>query len=247
MPVVETLAGVPEEERWLHGGARARQRLLKTALELFAERGFDATSVRDLASAARVNLGAVNYYFGSKENLRIEAFRYGLEPMLQLRRDTQAYLDEARSRGSIAAAEEALRKYIRRFLEEILSADSAGWSLLMREFTAPSAAFGMVMRAYFEPQDAVLLGILQLLMPKAAAPTLTFCLGSIMGQCLHVRNSAPVARSPVKADITSQQYLELRAAHIFDFSVLAIRGLSQRQARQAKGGAKKLSRKLNQR
>ena len=232
MPPLHTSTGeqVPAASS-LPETADTRERLLKTALQFFAERGFDATSVRDLAAAAGVNLGAVNYYFGSKENLRLEAFRYGLEPMVRMLDDTKTYLEEARRKGSMAAAEEALRKYVRRFLQEILTVNSAHWSLLMREFTAPSSAFEMVIRVYFEPQDAVLLGILRLLMPKVAAHTLTFCLGSIMSQCLHVRNSAPVVRSTLKLDTSSQEYVELRANYISDFSLLAIRGLRQRQAK----------------
>jgi AcrR family transcriptional regulator len=52
-----------------------RDRLLDTAEELFCERGFDETSVRDLAAAAGCNIASVNYYFGSKENLYIKMFR----------------------------------------------------------------------------------------------------------------------------------------------------------------------------
>jgi len=39
------------------------------ALELFAEKGFEGTSIRDLAARAGVNVAMVNYYFGSKEKL----------------------------------------------------------------------------------------------------------------------------------------------------------------------------------
>jgi len=47
----------------------AKQRLLTVARELFARRGYDAASVRDICARAKVNLGAVTYYFGSKEVL----------------------------------------------------------------------------------------------------------------------------------------------------------------------------------
>ena len=43
--------------------------LLSAGRRLFARRGFDGTSVRDLAKAAGVNLGAVSYHFGSKRGL----------------------------------------------------------------------------------------------------------------------------------------------------------------------------------
>ena len=46
-----------------------RERILDSAEKLFAERGYAGTSLRDLTQAASVNLGAVNYHFGSKEGL----------------------------------------------------------------------------------------------------------------------------------------------------------------------------------
>jgi AcrR family transcriptional regulator len=44
-------------------------RLFLTARRLFAERGYAATSVRDITSRAKANLGAVTYHYGSKEGL----------------------------------------------------------------------------------------------------------------------------------------------------------------------------------
>lgn len=46
-----------------------KERLLDAAELLFAERGYDATSLRELTSAAGANLAAVNYHFGSKSAL----------------------------------------------------------------------------------------------------------------------------------------------------------------------------------
>jgi AcrR family transcriptional regulator len=43
--------------------------IIETAERLFAERGFDGTSVRDIAHEAGVNIAMISYYFGSKENL----------------------------------------------------------------------------------------------------------------------------------------------------------------------------------
>jgi len=209
--------------------ADARERLLKAALRLFSERGFDATGVRDLANAAGVNLGAVNYYFDSKENLRLEAFRYGFAPALQMRKDTQNYLDEALRKSSIPAAEKALRKYIRRFLGDILAVNSGNWSLLMRELTVPSPAFEIVVHEYFDPQNAILIGILRLLLPRADKTTLDCCVGSIVGQCYEVRITAPIIRSTRGIDISSWYYVRRRADHITDFTLLALRGLRQGQ------------------
>lgn len=47
----------------------SRQKLLDVAIRLFAEKGFDGTSVKDLADAADVNVSLISYYFGNKEGL----------------------------------------------------------------------------------------------------------------------------------------------------------------------------------
>jgi hypothetical protein len=43
--------------------------ILKIAEKLFAEKGFDGTSIRTIARAADINIAMVSYYFGSKEKL----------------------------------------------------------------------------------------------------------------------------------------------------------------------------------
>jgi AcrR family transcriptional regulator len=60
-------------------------RLLDAAEELFCERGYEATSVRDLAAAANCNIASVNYYFGGKDKLYTELWRRYLVVM----RDTR--------------------------------------------------------------------------------------------------------------------------------------------------------------
>ena len=60
--------------------------ILNVSLKLFAEKGFDGTSIRDIAKAADINVAMVSYYFGSKEKLleaiiiyRVSDFRMILE------------------------------------------------------------------------------------------------------------------------------------------------------------------------
>src|SRR5262245_28294098 len=50
-----------------------RQRLINTAGEIFAEHGFRAATVREICSRAQANVASINYYFGDKEGLYIEA------------------------------------------------------------------------------------------------------------------------------------------------------------------------------
>lgn len=53
-----------------------REHILHVAEQLFAEQGFDGTSIRDIAQHAGVNLAMINYYFGSKENLMASLLEY---------------------------------------------------------------------------------------------------------------------------------------------------------------------------
>lgn len=55
------------------------ERIERTALELFGERGFEGVSVRDLARRASVTLGSISYYFGSKEAL----YRHCVEQLVR--------------------------------------------------------------------------------------------------------------------------------------------------------------------
>jgi AcrR family transcriptional regulator len=44
-------------------------KILQVAETLFAEKGFDGTSIRNIAKEAKINIAMVSYYFGSKERL----------------------------------------------------------------------------------------------------------------------------------------------------------------------------------
>lgn len=58
-------------------GSRTRERILNVAGELFAEKGFGETTVRDICAEADVNLSAINYHFRDKENLFSEVIEFG--------------------------------------------------------------------------------------------------------------------------------------------------------------------------
>ena len=49
--------------------SKSKLRLLDAAEQLFAERGFEAVSVRDVTKLAKANVAAVNYHFGSREEM----------------------------------------------------------------------------------------------------------------------------------------------------------------------------------
>jgi AcrR family transcriptional regulator len=67
-----------------------KKHILHIAEKLFAQKGFDATTIRDIAEAAEVNIAMISYYFGSKEGLmeflfheRMDATKIKVEQLLK--------------------------------------------------------------------------------------------------------------------------------------------------------------------
>lgn len=75
-----------------------KQQIIDTAVRLFATKGFEGTSIRDLATAAGVNVAMINYYFGSKEKL--------FESMVEVRASyVRGMLDELEKNKNLSAIE----------------------------------------------------------------------------------------------------------------------------------------------
>src|ERR1700750_632054 len=84
--------------------ADTKTRILDAAEILFMEHGFEATSLRSLTTAAGVNLAAVNYHFGTKEELFQAVLTRRLDPMNQERIELLAALERhAAARGTRSA------------------------------------------------------------------------------------------------------------------------------------------------
>ncbi len=98
-----------------------RDRILDAAEEMFARHGFAGTSMRQLTAAAGVNLAAVNYHFGSKDNLIAEVFQRRLDNMSQAR---LAALSLALAKRP-PLLEEVLRAFVEPALGLIQGGDSA--------------------------------------------------------------------------------------------------------------------------
>lgn len=65
----------------------SRSRLLDAAEILFADKGYNGISTRDIAALAKVNLGSIPYYFGTKENLLKEVLMRRVLPRIKEQRE----------------------------------------------------------------------------------------------------------------------------------------------------------------
>ena len=135
-------------------GIDARQRLLAAGIRLFAEHGFEKTSVRALAQAAGVNLGAISYYFGDKEGLYRALF---VEPPVGCApEDLTAFADPGRPLA------EAMRLFFVDFLEPLKMGEEFRMvmKLHFREMAEPTGAWTHAVDAQIRPQFEALLRLL---------------------------------------------------------------------------------------
>ncbi len=86
-----------------------KSKILDAAEELFMEHGFEATSLRLITTAAGVNLAAVNYHFGSKEELFQAVLTRRLDPMNRDRVELlSSYENEAAAGSNLLTCEKIL-------------------------------------------------------------------------------------------------------------------------------------------
>ena len=116
-----------------------KDRILGAAEELFAQFGFTGTSLRQVTSRADVNIAAVNYHFGSKENLVNEVFRRRMDDM---------------SARRLAALEVAVQTTPGQ-LEPILAAFVEPALALAQDRHGGGAFIRVIARAYAEKNDGL--------------------------------------------------------------------------------------------
>ena len=116
-----------------------KDRILYAAEELFAQQGFASTSLRQVTSCVDVNIAAVNYHFGSKENLVNEVFRRRMDDM---------------SRERLAALQLAVEAHPGE-LEPILAAFVEPALAMAQDRHGGGAFIRVIARAYAESNDSL--------------------------------------------------------------------------------------------
>jgi TetR/AcrR family transcriptional regulator, regulator of cefoperazone and chloramphenicol sensitivity len=199
------------------GTDTTRERIVDAAGEIFAERGFDATTVRDICERAGANVAAVNYHFGDKQKLYVEAVvrahRWRMEQF------------EIPNWSTTTAPRQKLADFISTFLRRVLTSRGDTWRtrLIMREISHPTEACAELVHSSIRPQFEVLVGILHDLLPAGTSEEkLHLTAFSVVGQCLFYHFADPVVRNLLEADEYESLQIEKLAEHIAEFSLSAL-------------------------
>lgn len=201
-------------------------RLLEAAGEEFADKGFAVARVRDICVRAGANGAGVNYHFGDKERLYVEAVLSAHHCGVGLELPTN---DEA-------TPAEQLRAFVHGFLSRVLAlGEPQDWRhrLMLRELMQPTPASDVLVREVVRPKFERLLEILGRFLPDASERTLHAVAFSVIGQCLHYQMGRPVAERLIGVEMLEALDLEFLTDHITSFSVSALESMERKRARPA--------------
>lgn len=170
-----------------------RERILNAAERLFAERGYDGTSIRAIVAKARVNQAAINYHFDGKDGLYRDVLRSAFRALTE---DQLAHAAETKA----LSREDALREFVRRQLRPLVARDEVSRSLRIFnwETVRPTAVFRKLMSEEAAPFVELAVDLLRRFLPKADQRTLVVAALGLMGQCsVFVRNREQLAGPPM--------------------------------------------------
>lgn len=102
----------------------SRQEILRTAARLFQQRGYDATSMNDVAAALKLSKGGLYHHFQSKDEILFEIMNHAMEIT------QERVINPVRS---IANPEERLRALIRLHIEVVLSPRDREITVMLHE------------------------------------------------------------------------------------------------------------------
>jgi AcrR family transcriptional regulator len=144
----------------------ARQRLMDASEQLFAEHGWNAVSIRTIVAAAGVNLAALHYHFGSKEQLLTEIFAARAKPIAEER---MRLLGAIEHQGGAPSLERILEAFLRPALT-IGSDERFGGrafvKLRARLATEPETVSRKILASAFDESSGEFLAALERALPE---------------------------------------------------------------------------------
>ncbi|NET35346.1 MAG: TetR/AcrR family transcriptional regulator [Cyanothece sp. SIO1E1] len=182
-----------------------KEQIINVAERLFAERGFAGTTLRNVVSEAKVNLAAVHYHFGSKENLFRAVVARFARPVVE---QELAMLEQLQTGHEMPSVEAILTALLKPCLE-ILAQDDADTRLVRAQFmgrcrTEPGP-IQSIAAGEFATSTEAFLDMLQRALPEQSRSQLHWKLDLVIAALIRVQTEAgqPFAllQSTAHADI----------------------------------------------
>lgn len=194
-----------------------RQKLINAALALFAEQGYQSSTIQQIVKRAGTNIAAVNYHFGDKASFYGEVVAHALSA----REFTNTQEDNK------LPAEEQLRAFISWFIHNAVGIDKQPSFLdqiHMQEMVNPSPMLDTIVEKFIKPNHLKLRAIVSALLPKNAnEQQIRHHAFSIIGQCLHYKFAYPVMTRLYDDIEFTEDYADVITDHISNVSLAGMR------------------------
>lgn len=198
--------------------ATTRAALIEAATPLFADEGFEATRIRDIADRAKANIAAINYHFGSKMGLYQAVMKAQSEQMI-----ANFPLETAETAN--AAPEERLQWLVRNILRRVLGSDEKDrpTRMCVREFVEPTEALDFLVKEIVTHQHAITRSVVTAVAGRELSEEeLSRHAISLVSQCFYYGLAEPMlTRLGIKIPRTDAE-IDVLAAHIVRFSLAGI-------------------------
>jgi AcrR family transcriptional regulator len=202
-----------------------RERLLRTAERLFADRGFKRVTVREICRNARANVAAVNYHFGNKLGLYREVVQVAIDA---LRATNQAAAQAAEG----WPAEERLRRFMQVYLRRLLATTPDDWihRLINKEIADPTPVADALVDKGIRPRlDYLAKVVAELIGCSPSDPRVVRSVASLQAQPLAYLPNPLAERLGLRRRPSSDEIDEV-ARHIVEFSLAGIRAVGRNAA-----------------
>jgi len=216
-----------------------RRRLIDAASELFAERGFRATTARDIARRAGVNLAAGHYHYGPKRDLYLEVLREQfakIRTMLEQRGGTRP----AREIDTLGrdALVELLSRRIKVMLDMLIGPPpGVHGALMQREMTDPTRALPMIVAEFIDPTMHETERIVGRLAPALGAREIERCAISVVSQAVFYRFAMPAILHREGWKQYPHGFTRELARHIAEFSLGGMQRVAKKRTKERAASA----------
>jgi AcrR family transcriptional regulator len=166
-----------------------KEQIISVAKRLFAERGFAGTTLRNVISEADVNLAAVHYHFGSKEELFRAVVERFARPIVE---QELALLKQLQTGGRVPSVEEILTAVLKPCLE--FSAQDKEFLLVHTQFMGRCWAEPEPLKSIVEREFAVsmeaFLDVLQRILPEQSRSQIAWKFDLVIAALVRVQSEA---------------------------------------------------------
>ena len=187
-----------------------KEKLLDHAEQLFAEKGIQATSIRDITQNTGVNIASVNYHFGSKDGLVEQVLERRIIPLNQARVERlQQVLKTADAAGRKPSVEELLRALIEPTFEFAATLPESRYFLEMvsRAMNEPDIQVRSIFLRQFKPLFQLVYDAMHKALPELPSSVLLwrlyFSIGALHLSMQMIGQKEPLLGAPMDASNTS--------------------------------------------